>query len=43
MDPKAGQRQPDVAERAQLLRFTGWGSLPAAFNLEAVRSETISQ
>ncbi|HRO54075.1 MAG TPA: DEAD/DEAH box helicase, partial [Alicycliphilus sp.] len=31
---EAGQRQPDAIERGQLLRFTGWGGLPAAFNLE---------
>lgn len=30
----AAQRTPDAAERSQLLRFTGWGGLPAAFNLE---------
>ncbi|WP_409450890.1 Eco57I restriction-modification methylase domain-containing protein [Diaphorobacter sp.] len=27
-------RTPDATERCQLLRFTGWGGLPAAFNLE---------
>ena len=27
-------RTPDATERGQLLRFTGWGGLPAAFNLE---------
>lgn len=31
---EAGRRQPDATERGQLLRFTGWGGLPAAFNLE---------
>ncbi|WP_439589971.1 Eco57I restriction-modification methylase domain-containing protein [Hydrogenophaga sp.] len=31
---EAGQRAPDAEERGQLLRFTGWGGLPAAFNLE---------
>ena len=30
---EAGQRQADATERSQLLRFTGWGSLPAAFGL----------
>lgn len=31
---ESGQRAPDAEERGQLLRFTGWGGLPAAFNLE---------
>lgn len=31
---EAGQRAPDAAERGELLRFTGWGGLPAAFNLK---------
>lgn len=33
-DLEAGERIPDATERKQLLRFTGWGGLPAAFNLE---------
>lgn len=31
---ESGQRAADTGERSQLLRFTGWGGLPAAFNLE---------
>jgi len=31
---EAAQRAADAAERGDLLRFTGWGGLPAAFNLE---------
>ncbi|MCU7369994.1 DEAD/DEAH box helicase [Paucibacter sp. O1-1] len=31
---EAAPRTPDAIERGQLLRFTGWGGLPAAFNLE---------
>lgn len=31
---EAGQRAPNACERGQLLRFTGWGGLPAAFNLQ---------
>ena len=30
---EAGQRTPDGDERRALVRYTGWGSLPAAFNL----------
>lgn len=32
---QAAQRAPDADERNQLLRFTGWGGLPAAFNLSS--------
>ncbi|PND33822.1 DEAD/DEAH box helicase [Achromobacter pulmonis] len=31
---EADQRPADAAERRALLRFTGWGGIPAAFNLE---------
>lgn len=30
---ETGQRTPDGDERRALVRYTGWGSLPAAFNL----------
>nr|WP_297383506.1 DEAD/DEAH box helicase [uncultured Roseateles sp.] len=32
---EAEQRPPTPAERLALLRYTGWGGLPASFNLEA--------
>lgn len=31
---KTGSRSPDKDERLAMVRYTGWGSLPAAFNLE---------
>lgn len=31
---EAEQRQPDEGERRALVRYTGWGSLPGAFNLD---------
>jgi N12 class adenine-specific DNA methylase len=31
---EAGQQPASAEQRSQLLRFTGWGGLPAAFNLE---------
>ena len=31
--------EPDEDQRATLLRYTGWGGLPASFNLEALKEE----
>jgi len=31
---EAGQQPASADQRRQLIRFTGWGGLPAAFNLE---------
>jgi N12 class adenine-specific DNA methylase len=31
----AARSEPDEAQRRTLLRYTGWGGLPASFNLEA--------
>ena len=31
---EVGQRTPAPGERSMLLRYTGWGGLPASFNLE---------